>query len=184
MALLALVVVSALHTATMDLKVAKNYGDKIQAHYLALAGIEKARALLYQAARNRGGSGASPDSQLFDAPGQFREIPLGRGEFSVFHRAGQDEGGGLVFGVSDEERRLNINTASAEQFTNISGMSVDIAAAILAWRGQASDTNVAGANADYYASAAAAVSAAQRTVPDHPRVADGSRRHAGAFVWQ
>jgi DNA uptake protein ComE-like DNA-binding protein len=151
-ALLALVVVSALHTATMDLKVAKNYGDKIQAHYLALAGIEKARALLYQAARNRGDSGTSLDRQLFDAPGQFRAIPFGRGEFSVFHRESQDEGGGVVFGVSDEESRLNINTATAEALTNISGMSVDIAAAILAWRGQASDTNVAGANADYYAS--------------------------------
>ena len=50
-ALLSLVVVSLLHTARMDLTITKNYGDKIQAHYLALAGIEKAKALLYHDAR-------------------------------------------------------------------------------------------------------------------------------------
>ena len=41
-ALLALIVVGVLHTSRLDLRVAKNYGDTIQAHYLALAGIEKA----------------------------------------------------------------------------------------------------------------------------------------------
>ena len=46
LALLAVVVIGVLHTARLDLLVEKNYGDMIQAHYLALAGIEKAKALL------------------------------------------------------------------------------------------------------------------------------------------
>ena len=37
LALLSVVVIGVLHTARMDLLVVKNYGDKIQAHYLALA---------------------------------------------------------------------------------------------------------------------------------------------------
>jgi hypothetical protein len=37
-----------LHTARMDLIVVKNYGDRIQAHCLALADIERAKALVYR----------------------------------------------------------------------------------------------------------------------------------------
>ena len=39
LALLSVLVIGVLHTARMDLLVVKNYGDRIQAHYLALAGI-------------------------------------------------------------------------------------------------------------------------------------------------
>src|SRR5512144_180980 len=46
LAVVAVVVIGVLHTARLDLIVVKNYGDRIQAHYLALAGIEKAKALL------------------------------------------------------------------------------------------------------------------------------------------
>ena len=53
LALLSVVVIGVLHTARLDLLVVKNYGDRIQAQYLALAGIEKAKALLYQNARLR-----------------------------------------------------------------------------------------------------------------------------------
>lgn len=150
--LLALIVIGVLHTATMDMKVTKNYGDKIQARYLALAGIEKARALLYQAARNRNQIGGRRSGELFDAPDEFRDIRFGRGQFRVFHRAPLEEGGGVVYGVSDEESRLNVNTATAEELTKLDGLTIDIAAAILAWRGDSGGSNPGGANADYYAS--------------------------------
>ena len=151
MALLTLIVVGVLHTAIMDLKVTKNYGDKIQAHYLALAGIEKARALLYQAAHNHDQISAGRDGGLFNAPDQFRDIQFGRGQFCVFRRANQEDGGGVVNGISDEESRLNVNVATAEELTKLNGLTTDIAAAILAWRGEPG-SNSMGANADYYAS--------------------------------
>ena len=53
LALLSLAVIGVLHTARLDLLVVKNYGDSIQAHYLALAGLEKPKAILYQVAKNR-----------------------------------------------------------------------------------------------------------------------------------
>ena len=44
LALLAVTVTSVLYTARMDMMVAKNYSDSLQAQYLAIAGAEKAIA--------------------------------------------------------------------------------------------------------------------------------------------
>src|SRR5262252_7300166 len=79
-ALLSVVVVSFLHTARLNLQVGKNYGDRIQAHYLALAGIEKTKALLYRDARERSRSGKNHDGLLYNSPGEFQNVALGRGQ--------------------------------------------------------------------------------------------------------
>jgi competence ComEA-like helix-hairpin-helix protein len=150
LALVSLVVVGFLHSARIDLQVQKNYADRIQAHYLALAGIERAKALLYQNARDRSRTRQNHDGQLYNAPDQFRDAALGRGHFRVFRRAREDEGGGVVFGVADEESRLNVNTASTNELEQIDGMNDDVITALLAWR---SGRNTAGgAEDDYYAS--------------------------------
>jgi competence ComEA-like helix-hairpin-helix protein len=151
-ALLSVVVISVLHTARMDLMVVKNYGDRIQAHYLAVAGIEKAKALLYQNARERSRSGRNHSGELYNTPEQFRDVTLGRGQFRVFRRARQDEGGGIVYGVSDEESRLNINTADTESLSKLDGMSPEIAAAIADWRDGDNAVTPGGAEAEYYLS--------------------------------
>jgi DNA uptake protein ComE-like DNA-binding protein len=145
-ALLAVVVVGVLHTARMDLLTGKNFTDKIQARYLALAGIEKAEALLYQNARDRSHSGVNHTGQLYSDPQDFREIAFGRGTYSVLRRGRDDEGGGVVYGVSDEESRVNINTATSDELTKIQGLGSDMATAILGWRGSGST----GAEKDYY----------------------------------
>ena len=74
LALLSIIVIGVLHTARMDLLVVKNYGDRIQAHYFAVAGIEKAKALLYADARQRSRSGLNHSAGLFDTPGLFRQV--------------------------------------------------------------------------------------------------------------
>ncbi len=152
LALLSIVVVGFLHTTRTDLHVGKLYGDRIQAHYLALAGIEKAEALLYQSARDRSRSGKSHDGQLYNAPDQFRDVTLGNGKFTVFRRGRDDEGGGVIYGVSDEESRLNVNTASTDAFGKIDGMTPDIVAAIADWRDADNAVTPGGAEADYYTS--------------------------------
>ncbi len=136
LALLALVVVGVLHTARMDLLTGKNFGDKIQAHYLALAGIEKAKALLYQNATERSHSGKNHTGEFYDNAQQFRAVAFGRGTYSVLRRARTDEGGGVLYGVADEESRLNVNTADADALAKIQGLTPDIATAIIGWRGQ------------------------------------------------
>ena len=151
-ALLSLVVISVLHTARMDLMVQKNYGDRIQAHYLAVAGIEKTKALLYRNAGERSHSGKNHTGELYNTPEQFRAVALGRGQFSVLRRARQDEGGGIVYGVCDEESRLNVNTAEAETMTKLDGLTPQIFAAIADWRDGDNAVSPGGAEADYYLS--------------------------------
>jgi DNA uptake protein ComE-like DNA-binding protein len=148
LALLSVIVVSVLHTARMDFLVVKNYGDRIQAHYLALAGIEKAEALLYRDAGDRSRSQKNHTGNLYDDAQQFRDVPLGRGVFRVFRRSQADEGGGIVFGVSDEESRLNVNTATADELARLQNMTPDVAAAIVNWRG--GDSTAVAAETQYY----------------------------------
>lgn len=150
-ALLSVVVVGVLHAARLDLRVGKNHGDLIQAHYLALAGIEKAKALLYHEAAERRRSARHHSGALYDAPEHFRDVPLGRGRFRVFYQAPAAEGGGLRFGVSDEESRLNLNHASTNELARLPGLRPDIAAAIVDYRDDDNAVTTGGAEADYYA---------------------------------
>src|SRR5579859_1812594 len=157
LALLSVVVISVLHTSRMNLLVVKNYGDRIQAHYLAVAGIEKAKALLYQDARQRSRSALNHSGQLSDSAAEFRDVRYGRGTFRVFHRGRTDEGGGIVYGVSDEECRLNINNASAEELgkldaQTVDAMTPDVVASIIDWRDEDNTVTPGGAEAEYYLS--------------------------------
>jgi len=148
LALLSVIVIGVLHTARMDLLVVKNYGDRIQAHYLALAGIEKARALLYRDAQERSRSQKNHTGNLYDDAQQFRAVPFGRGTFSVFRRGRSDEAGEVIYGVSDEESRLNVNTATADELTKLPNLTPDVAAAIVNWRG--GDDTTTAAETQYY----------------------------------
>lgn len=148
LAILSLLVVGVLHTAHMDLVSVKNYGDRIQAHYLAVAGIEKARALLYRDAQDRSRNQKNHTGDLYDADTEFRDIPFGRGTFSLIHRGKTEEGGGMLFGVSDEESRLNLNVATAEELTQLPNLTPDVAQAIVNWHG--GDNTAAAAETQYY----------------------------------
>ena len=87
----------------------------MQAHYLALAGVERAKALIYQDVVTAPANGQEPYRLALQRPKDFQDVPLGRGKFQVFRRAPQEEGGGIVYGIGDEESRLNLNSASADQ---------------------------------------------------------------------
>jgi competence ComEA-like helix-hairpin-helix protein len=152
LALLSVVVIGVLHSSRLELMVVKNHGDRIQAHYLALAGIEKAKALLYQEAMDRRRTHKNHTGQLYNAPQELREVPLGRGLFSIVRQGRQEEGGSVIYGVSDEESRLNVNNASAEELGKIEGMTPAIVAAIQDWKDQDDVTTPGGAEVDYYAS--------------------------------
>lgn len=151
-ALLALLVIGVLHAARLDLLVARHHNDRIQARYLALAGIERATALLYHDARERSRSGQSHSGALFNDASQFREVALGRGEYRVLRGGRPEEGGGIVFGVSDEESRLNLNTADADMLGRLPGMPPTLPAAVVDWRDNDSVVTPGGAELEYYAS--------------------------------
>lgn len=150
--LLAVIVLGVLHTASLDMMVGRNHGDRIAAHYLALAGVEKAKALLFQDAKDRSHSGRNHTGDLYNSSDDFRDVKFGRGEFRVIRRGREDEGGGLIYGVSDEESRLNLNEATIQQIGKLDNMTPDIAAAIVDWRDPDNDVTPGGAEQDYYLS--------------------------------
>ncbi len=150
--LLAVLVLGLLHTTRLDLISGRYQTDRIQARYLSLAGIEKAKALLHQNILDRRRAGAPFSSELLDAPAQFRDVSMGRGLFRVIRPPNDDESGEQIYGVTDEESRLNINVADTTELTKIVGLTPDIAAAIVDWRDQDNTVTPGGAEADYYAS--------------------------------
>jgi DNA uptake protein ComE-like DNA-binding protein len=152
LALLSVVVIGVLYSSRLDLQVAKNTADTIQARYLALAAIEKAKALLYQDERERQRSARHHSGALYDAPEHFRDVPLGRGLFSVIRQSGPGETRGIIYGVSDEESRLNINRAQNDALAKIRGMTPDVIAALQDWRDGDTAVTPGGAEAEYYAS--------------------------------
>ncbi len=152
LALLSVLVVGLLYSARLDFRVAKNYGDLIQAHYLAIAGIEKAKALLHQDMVDRSKSGNHHSSSLYNSQRDFKDVKLGRGQFSVLRAGTREEGGGVMFGIEDEESRLNVNTASAQELGKLDRMLPETAAAIIDFRDPDNVATPGGAEADYYAS--------------------------------
>ncbi|HEY3856499.1 MAG TPA: helix-hairpin-helix domain-containing protein [Verrucomicrobiae bacterium] len=146
LALLSVAVLGILHTSRMDLLVVKHYGDRIQAHYLALAGVERAKALLYRDSVSRRKSGKNHTGSLYDDDVDFHDVKLGRGKISVGH------GYPATYGIIDEESRINVNTASTEVLTKIEGLTPDIATAISDWRGASNQVSAGGAGIDYYMS--------------------------------
>ena len=152
LALLSIIVISVLHTARMDLQVVKNHGDRIQAYYLALAGVEKAKALLFQDAMDRRNSSKNHTGALYNAPEEFQDVPLGRGEFRVFRRGTEEEGNGIIYGIRDEESRINVNYADPEELAKLPDMSADVVAAMVDWRDDDNNVSPGGAEAEYYLS--------------------------------
>ncbi len=151
MVVLGVVGVSALHTTQLDLRITKNYGDRVQARYLALAGIEKAKALLHEEIQSAQKDGRTPTTRLHDAPLEFRDIELGRGFFRVCRERSASEGGGLVYGVRDEGSRLNVNAAPVTELAKLPGLGEELAGAIADWRDGDSEASPGGAEAEYYA---------------------------------
>ncbi len=150
-ALLAAFVMSVLYTGRTDLQVARNYGDGVQAYYLALAGAEKAKAVIYHDAAERKRSAQNHTRSIYDDPSDFQDVHLGRGRFRVIHQAMPDDGSKLVYGVTDEESRLSVNEASMQQLTNLYQLTPEIAAAIVDWRDRDDTPSPGGAEAEYYA---------------------------------
>ncbi|MGV3773209.1 MAG: helix-hairpin-helix domain-containing protein [Verrucomicrobiales bacterium] len=151
LALLSVLVFSVLHTSRLDLLAVKNHGDLVQAQYLAIAGVEKAKAMLWEEAAARKRSARNHSGSLQDSPADFKDIEFGRGSFRVFYQGGPNEGGQIIYGIRDEESRLNINTATAEELQKIEGITAEVAAAIIDWRDRDNNVTSGGAEGEYYA---------------------------------
>ncbi len=151
--LLSVAAFSVLHATQLELRVVKNHGDLEQARFLALAGIEKAKAMIYLERKNARQRAKDDAEALRDNPQAFRDIVLGRGKFRVIHQTAQQRGSAdFLFGVRDEESLLNANTASIEELRKLPGASEEVAAAIVDWRDEDRKVTPSGAEEDLYVS--------------------------------
>ncbi len=150
-ALLALLVGGVLYTANLELRMAKNQGDEIQALYLAIAGAEKAKALIFHDQRARQRAAKNHSGDLYDAASEFRDITLGRGEYRVIRGPRSGESGPVVYGIGDEESRLNVNEAGADRIALLPSMTPELAAGMVDWRDRDNNVSPGGGEQEYYA---------------------------------
>ena len=150
LALLSVVVVSTLYTSRTDLTITKHYADQMQAYYLALGGVERAKAILYEDQLKRQEQAIHHTGQLEDAPQLFKDVPFSRGLIRVGHGANAEQLGTWTYGIRDEEARLNINSASREELAKLPGASESLAAAIVDFRDDNDQVTPGGAESDTY----------------------------------
>ena len=143
---------------TSQLGLAAKLRDRMTLRYLAKAGV--ARAIIEIRADETEGYDAAND--LWSTNDEaFKKVALtDAGYFSLEHTLPRDsdEGTETCYGLVDEERRLNINRASAivlkqffETVAQISSQdAVDIADAIIDWRDEDDEPLENGAESPYY----------------------------------
>src|SRR3954470_4334859 len=100
-ALLSVVVVGSLYTTRLNLGAAKNFEDKVQAHYLALAGVEKAKALIFHEAAARKKAARNHSGELYSSTEALRDVEFGRGKFRVVRQGSHEEGDKIIYGIQD-----------------------------------------------------------------------------------
>lgn len=140
---------------TQKLNVSGRIDGKIREYFAAVAGIETAKAVL-----------ANDESEDYDASYDnwasnekaFKEQRAGDTVFSVAYTI-KAEGSEplIVYGLVDEERKVNINKADIETLTRFFGFfdiekANELAASVIDWRDEDSETSKGGAEKSYYGS--------------------------------
>lgn len=151
--LLSLLSISLVREALLDLRL-DGYGmHAAKAAWLARAGVRQAMAVLQSE-----NAGAAPDSvdALSDSwasnPDAFRDVACGEGHFTVFYlEPGLQAEPEIIFGILDENRKININMAPLAVLRRLPGMNDSKAAALKDWIDKDSDVRVGGAESNYYA---------------------------------
>jgi type II secretory pathway component PulK len=132
LAILSLLSLALGSTTALDQRLVSYQRDRLTALYLAKAGYVRALLELERDPL------AQVDSYLDSwarNPEAFRQAPLGRGTFTVSYASpGSDQAAGIVYGVIDEDRKINVNTAPKEILARLPGMTEEIADALLEWR--------------------------------------------------
>lgn len=134
------------HRVSLALRLSRYQRDSLKAYSLAKGGINLAIAVLEEDGKKdtQGAPGYdAPDEPWADNEQKFKNISLGsdKDEFATVYYV--DKAGGreeIKYGVTDEERKININTADKDLLKALLGECgvanpEDLAKNILFWRG-------------------------------------------------
>jgi general secretion pathway protein K len=130
--LLTIIVASIARSGQLDTKLAIASIDSVCCKWAARSGIETAKAVLNEDARD---SDSFTDFWSYNIE-DFNNIQLGSSRFNVT--------------VTDESGKLNINTATREQLLMLPNMTEQVADAILDWRDSDDEPNQSGVESGYY----------------------------------
>lgn len=152
--ILSTIVFSTLTISRTDVRIATGYGDQVRARYIALAGIEYAKAVIHSDRAASENGGVFFDDTVFDDPDRFREIQCGPGYFSILRspRRGESSFDDFIYGVLDEERFLSVNHAQPNEIAKLPDLDPEIGASIVDWRDADDRVQNGGAEGDYYSS--------------------------------
>lgn len=117
--ILTVIVVGLLHSTRVDLHVSKAQSDKVKAYYLALAGAEKAKAVLYQSRKQRMEEDINHKNDIYRDVEQFKETEFGGGQFRVGYLDPEATTDTFVYGLIDLEQFLNINSVSVDELNKL-----------------------------------------------------------------
>jgi type II secretory pathway component PulK len=132
LAILVLLSLALGYTTALDQRLVSYQRDRLTALYLAKAGYRRA---LVELERDPLPHADSYLDSWARNPEAFRQAPLGPGSFTVSYALpGQDRSAGVVYGIVDEDRKININTAPKAILAKLPGMTEVITEALLEWR--------------------------------------------------
>lgn len=119
-------------TTSLEQRLISYQRDRLMALYLAKAGYFRALVEI------EGDPTLQVDSYLdlwAHNPEAFQGATLGQGIFTVsYPLPGEDGKEGFVYGVVDEDRKIDINTASKAVLARLPGITEEIADSLLDWR--------------------------------------------------
>ncbi|MEW6101846.1 MAG: hypothetical protein AB1481_06075 [Candidatus Omnitrophota bacterium] len=145
LAILGVLAVTTGHRVSMGLRLSRYQRDSVKARYLAKAGVNRA---IIEIKNDEQAMDALSDKWA-DNPEGFEQIFLSEntGEYAtVGYVSTQGEQPAMVFGVIDEERKININTANPNllnqllEYYNIED-SQGLVTSIQVWRGELGDAD-------------------------------------------
>lgn len=125
----------------IELKLAQANARRVQSYYLALAGIERTKALI-------GEQELEPSTVAGVC--WFTRTAAEEGLFEGLDNMGVTDGKYLMYSLRDELSYLNINNSDPSSWENIRGLSRELRAGILDWIDQDDDTSPDGAETDFY----------------------------------
>ena len=121
-------------TTSLDQRLVSYQRDRLMALYLAKAGYFRALVELEQDPTPQVDSYLDPWAHN---PEAFEGATLGEGSFTVSYAVpGEDGSEGVVYGVVDEDRKIDINTASQAVLLRLPGMTDEMTDSVLDWRAE------------------------------------------------